>query len=323
MSNFLFDTCELRPSGIIFRPEYEHYSGSSYSDRSNNFDLSSIDSKQRGFLSYNSIRRMKFALELLIASSVSKKAWNYKTQSNFNFRVNFVTLTMSATDAQLSDKYIKQRMLKVFFQYAKRYWGVRSYVWKAESQSNGRIHFHITSDQWIEWKELRTVWNKIQTQHGIIDIYRKNMLNWHSKGFHIRDDLKHKWPVDQQRAAYKLGMFENWNNPNSTDVHSVKNIRNLPAYLIKYMIKSEEKYRDIDGRLWGCSKNLNGDNRCHFDAVEKYGKEFYEIEHNLKAQKIERDFFNIIPLSPDDFKNNVKGNLLNLWKDYLHDVRSN
>lgn len=56
-------------------------------------------------------------------------------------------------------------------------------------------------------------------------------------------------------AAYNYGVKTAWQDPNSTDIHGLYKIKNVPAYISKYMSKSETN-KELKGRLWGCSDNL-------------------------------------------------------------------
>lgn len=70
---------------------------------------------------------------------------------------------------------------------------------------------------------------------------------------------QHEKSFDLQKVkkAFLSGQLSNWLEPNSTDVHGVKNIRNLGAYLADYMAKKEEGKDTIAGRVWGCSYSLS------------------------------------------------------------------
>lgn len=94
------------------------------------------------------------------------------------------------------------------------------YIWRAEAQENGNIHFHITTDVYIPQMGLRKDWN------SCCDIL----------GYTTRFEIKH-------------GHRE----PNSTDVHSVKHVRSLVSYLAKYLGKNRQckcigELRLIDGQ---------------------------------------------------------------------------
>ena len=71
----------------------------------------------------------------------------------------------------------------------------------------------------------------------------------------------------QLLRRYHVGLATGWRNPNTIDIHSVVKIRNLSAYLCKYLAKNlkteYERPEDIprhlivEGRLWGLSQSLS------------------------------------------------------------------
>ena len=191
----------------------------------NNFRLKNLQGSQaigdlanqhQGLISQNAKSKMMNAILWLDAQAMYKWCYSKKTESFFRWRLNFIHLTLP-TQANHTDKFIK-KLLNQFFLYAFRKTGMRSYVWKAEPQERGEIHFHITSDCFIWKTTLQNIWNGILRKHGL------------------------------------LGTHE---NPPSTRVHPTHNIKNMCAYLIKYMTKNDKHRRTISGRLWGASRNLS------------------------------------------------------------------
>lgn len=137
-------------------------------------------------------------------------------------RHTFITLTLSSTQIHC-DKKINRELLNKFLIKAKRKWGVKNFIWKAEVQVNGNIHYHILTDRYIGHESLRLEWNNIQESLGYISRFEKK--------HHHR-------------------------NPNSTDIHSLKKIKNVTAYIGKYMSKSET-VRPLCGRTWGRSNSIH------------------------------------------------------------------
>ena len=127
--------------------------------------------------------------------------------------------------------------------------GMSAYVWKGELQTKRKdcqqLHYHITSDVYIDCIEMRNKWNELQRRAGYLDYYFEKFGHW---------------------------------NPNSTDVHATYNKKNLIGYLkkkivrysdkkkyqhlrSKYLVKSEmakvdQNQLSIDGKVWDCSLNL-------------------------------------------------------------------
>lgn len=206
------------------------------------------------------------------------------------FKVNFITLTLPAdqfvnsedydnlaaeirqyftySDIEsrktwISDQSIKAGLLNQFLVEAREFLkkegeDLKFYFWRAEAQKTGNIHFHLVTDKYIPWEWMRKTWNRITEKMGFITRYRQNQQRRHANGFAPRWDLIEagKWSFENQLNAYREGVACNWTNPNSTDVHSVKQVRNLGAYLSKYCTKAEE-YRNVSGRKWFISTALS------------------------------------------------------------------
>ena len=78
-------------------------------------------------------------------------------------KLGFMTLTLP--DVQMhTDAFIKEHMLQPFLLSMQRKLSC-SYVWKAESQLNGRIHFHVTIDKFFPWQAVQEKWNKLCARH--------------------------------------------------------------------------------------------------------------------------------------------------------------
>lgn len=112
-----------------------------------------------------------FADKKEVKTKIDKSApWSKDNIKKWWFRLAFITLTLP-DDQQHSDSEIKDHMLQPFLYWLQRYYNC-SYVWKAETQINGNIHFHITIDQFVPWKSIRAKWNKIMSNHGYCKIYQ-------------------------------------------------------------------------------------------------------------------------------------------------------
>jgi len=154
-----------------------------------------------------------------------KFVWSAKKKKGFWFKLNFLTLTLSEVQRH-SDTYIVTHMLQPMLRYLQRSHNVNNYVWKAEIQPkrlsvrNERcIHFHITTDKFIPWRTLRNKWNSIQAAHG-------------------------------------YGKFSDDNN--STDIHSVRNDKEIVRYMANYIAKKPTTGEmAVTCKTWGCSQSLS------------------------------------------------------------------
>lgn len=174
-----------------------------------------------GKISYHARRRINKAISWLLFYSKQKKVYLQSIRKTVQFRINFITLTLSAPQTH-SDQEIKSKLLNNFLTVFRQKYGAMHYMWKAERQKNGNIHFHIISDTFIHYATLQKEWNRIQETLGYISEFEK----------------KH-----------------GHRDPHSTEVKAVRKVKNLKAYFAKYFLKDDTK-NPINGRLWFASKSL-------------------------------------------------------------------
>lgn len=217
-------------------------------------------------LSSKAKKRIGNAISWITYLAEPVKRENPKTGRKFTHTIAFITLTLP-TQQRHNDRIIKSELLHPFLRYMRKYHKLENYVWKAELQNNGNIHFHITTDTYINAYILRACWNRQLKKLGYIRDYRERFqsMTWQEyqrvRGVKTVEDEMKAW------KSYQQGKKEKWSNPNTTDIHKVNNINNLAAYMKKYMIKGVEKESAKDaknetctlfyGKIWGCSRSVS------------------------------------------------------------------
>src|SRR5271157_2084864 len=245
---------KVNPNQFILWNEYTGYKVSR--DRQSS-DINLQLSKQKLDVSNKAQRRILQAIDWFLLLTKPKTADNLKTGKTFTYRLAMATLTLPCEQIH-DDRYIKHNMLAGLFDRLRKEYSVRNYIWKAEKQYNGSIHFHLIIDQFIHYFELNRLWNIILKHHGYIDVYRSNMLAFHKYGFRVRKELLKQWPLDKQKLAYNKGMRENWQNPvSSTDIHSLKKIKKVRAYVAKYLTKNPDKSKFFGQQILSYKKRHN------------------------------------------------------------------
>lgn len=183
----------------------------------------------------------------------------------FNFRMAFITLTLPA-DQVHTDLDIKSRCLNQFLVELRRHYDVSNYVWKAELQDNENIHFHILTDQYVDYQALRRRWNRCIEKLGYVSRYRDNMSRLSLTEYHALRNRYKKCDFKKSAAAYAAGKMSNWSNPNSVDVRSIHSTYELGGYIAKYMCKEVDPDDQSDelndrqisfGRSWSRSQSLS------------------------------------------------------------------
>jgi len=183
-------------------------------------------------------KRLTRALSLFVQSSKQRWIYNTVTQRRQLFQLAFITLTVSDSNRMLTAKEAHSMLLEPFLLYLRRKHQVINYVWKAELQKRGQIHYHITIDQFIPYTSIRDTWNNLQNKYSLLDGY------------------KEKYGSD---------------TPNSTDIHSVKKVKNFEAYMVKYMCKENKDEASTVGKVWDCSVVLKRSK--YYTTALTYGME--------------------------------------------------
>lgn len=345
-SAYMYDIAQIRPNSIIIYPYYEFTGTGKKSSKYLFWKPDTTNSnKTKGTLSRNSIIKLKYAINLLTVvaqnktititekgyqvRSYVKELGQYIEKDNlpgskeFKYKLGFLTLTLPALQGTITDDYIKRSVLNHFLTDCRRYLGLRNYVWKAEAQENGNIHFHITTDCFLPHDVTRKFWNTALKKTGLIQQYRTNMKEYHKNGFTCREDLLKYWDLEKQEKAYEYGIKTNWSNPNTIDIHSVRKIRNMASYLVDYMCKKEENKRPIVGKIWGCSKNLNYINKLSLPCLDDNERDIRSIYQALEHKVIKTDYVTIIPYNEKEFDQHFSSNLKKRWAEFITDLRFN
>jgi hypothetical protein len=233
-------------------------------------------------------KKLKRAIQLMVASAREKEATNFKTGKLFKFKVNFVTLTLPCPQGDITDKQIKKECLDNFIKRIKRKLKLNNYIWRAEKQKNGNLHFHMVTDTYLHYEKIRNDWNQCLNKFGYIDKF----------------EAKH-----------------GHRNPNSTDVHAIWKVKNLTQYFIKYMSKGTTEGDIIDGKLWDCSAALKTKKNCEV-MMEGEALDIWQKAYESEKNEVKNDTnYCLIFLTPSQFSKHINGNILTLWEEYLAMIR--
>lgn len=176
-----------------------------------------------GTMTAGAKKRLTKAVSLLVQSSKSRIIYNPVSRSHHQFKLSFLTLTIPECDIKPDAKFCNKKLLEPMLRVLRRRYGLKSYIWKLELQQNGMVHYHITTNLFINHSDLKNEWNAILNRNYMLEDYSK-----------------------------RTGKVD----PNSTDVKSVKQVKNFEAYLIKYIAKDEQNKDKVNGKIWDCSLNL-------------------------------------------------------------------
>lgn len=250
--------------------------------------------------------------------------------------ISFVTLTLPSYQIKsinetgieywATDKQIKSQCFNSFITELRTLHGVTNYVWVTEKQLNGSIHFHMLLDRKIDYLTIQRRWNALINKFGFVDRYASKMSKLTKQQYiELRLSELKKEPNDNQlkkiEKAYEIGVKSNWQHPNSTDIQNLKKIKNVAAYISKYMSKSHghtekdvvaqiskivgksgisplvlsQMYK-IEGRIWQCSQAISKARRCIIVCESEYESELSYMSKVVTGTKvfIEDTFLTVI-----------------------------
>lgn len=276
---------QVQNNKIIYRKAYEEFSiKRKEKDKNKDRKLNLKDGKASGLMNRFIAGKMKKIIRNLVEIL---KMSPFDKQGHKVYMPTFITLTLSDKQ-QHSDKEIGRVLLMPFIQKLKRKYGVKNYIWRAERQKNGNIHYHIMIDKYVYYERIRDIWNDLQKENGYIDNYKKNKLKSIINEYKIYNINTQKLKHINVKKSQTLSLLNQINSPNSTDIHALQNVENVESYICKYMAKNElnreieqirkdisekesekEQYiklledkineqnrQKIDGRIWGCSDEI-------------------------------------------------------------------
>lgn len=143
--------------------------------------------------------------------------------------------------------------------------------------------------------------------------------------------------------------------PNSTDVHAVNNIKDLAAYMVKYMTKGNNtaeslraqppwtkpknkiKFKKngpkfqrvlslneqrINGRVWDASTNLKTKDKCDFIIDSETAQLIDDAINKHECRHKVNDRVSMIFLKPGQLNKVLTTRYRNAWEEYLQKMRN-
>jgi hypothetical protein len=255
MALYLGERIGIQPTMLTLTPIYQSESNRVYQRNQNSIDNLKI-SRTKNVISVKAQKKIRGAINWMLHAAKWKPVVKKATGSIFYFKINFCTLTVHSDYKHVPIEQLKDELLQPFLSYARQYFQLRNYIWRAERTDAGTGHFHFVGDTFISHWRLRKAWNRLLRKNGY--------LNYH-KG--------------------DISKYE----PNSVDIHGVNDVRNLGAEICKYMSKSDEQGKIIEGRLWGCNYELSRAVSTHViaDRDSKLYNMAIQLEQSMSHRFVE------------------------------------
>ena len=232
-------------------------------------------------------KRLTRCIDLLVQTTKTRHQWNPVTQRETQHRLSFITLTIHQ-GRNLTAQEAYKKVFVHFIQWMRRTMKVKTYVWKAEFQKRGQIHYHITTPSFIHYQEIRDKWNNLQQQAGLLAEYYA-----------------------------KKGHYD----PNSTDIHSVKHVKNLSSYLKKEFAKCIQNQKTT-GKVWDCSQNLKSSRYFTLEVTPEQEKALLRLDDQKKIGEITLDQCTVFTGKTEDLLQVLGIKDIKNYDDHLTAIRN-
>lgn len=190
--------------------------------------------------------------------------WFIKQASGFDYldgkkcikkmKLSFITLTLPSAQVH-SDEVIKKQCLNQFFVEARKLVNLKNYVWRAEKQGNGNIHFHIIADKYFSHVECQSIWNRIINKLGYVDAFQSKCKLLFKNGFRIVEGFNDKCSYGTAQKRYSKALAADFSNPSSVQAIGIRDIKNISGYVAKYCSKNAAE-EAVSGRNWYASEKV-------------------------------------------------------------------
>lgn len=158
------------------------------------------------------------------------------------FRTHIVNFTLcTLTFIAPVDDNTAMDILNVWFSTIKKRYGNFNYIWVAERQHNGNIHFHIIADQRFPIGYINSLWVKNQIENGVLN---KDIIN------RLKED--HGTTFSNLHTEGKYNIVHDYLNP--VDITSVKTINGVSSYLTNYVTKNNSIF---DCSAWKSNRKVS------------------------------------------------------------------
>jgi hypothetical protein len=272
-------------------------------------------------------------------SGAKKLTKNRKFLYNPN-KLTFATLTIPGKQKH-SDNEIKRECLNQLFVELRRDKQIKNYIWRAEKTISGNLHFHIIFDKFIHYTYLREHWNRVINKFGYVSDYSDKMSKLSFDEYYDTYSLdkykNNRRTKSQCYTAYLKGKSENWTNPNSVDIHSIKKARSIEGYISKYISKTvytpfdgefisenvllNDGDKNIQGNVWYCSKSLQFKvNGIYID--ERISNLLKKVQ-NIFTQKVKlvNNYSTVIKVSLEDLFKYKIYDFFDIYKKQLNNYK--
>lgn len=279
-------------------------------------------------ISSSAQRKIKEKINWLYLLSRSRYQKSYTGKDIFNFKINFLTLTLPSKQKHNTAE-ITKKCLNQFITEIKERTKMENYVWRLEFQKNGNVHYHIVTDTFIDYSFALKVWNRILNKLDYIRPYTEKFSEMTLSDYVSKNHDQNINTFELLAKRYAKGKKESWKNPPTVDVKVCTNNKAIANYISKYFGKkadNESVCNSLDNeensfslRLWFCSRSLSKLTSI-VDYEEIITINWFDALNGLeKVRNFVSDYANCLFFNIKDLSNNLKSLLYQTFRNYANE----
>lgn len=261
-----------------------------------NLNSRSLKNLNKGFstsgISSATKRKISKHCKVLALSSVRRKVKNWKGFYTDHL-CTFITLTLPSVQIH-EDKEITKIVLGNFLDRCRKLGLLTNYVWKAEKQKNGNIHYHILTDTYASFSTLQNIWFLALDK---LDYVKKYTEKFSSMSFleYSKQSFNSKKTPSEIASAYGKGIQNKWKKPPALHSVEVSDIKAIANYVSKYISKSNDNAQNcVSGRTWSASQSVTQSVKT-FCTSQEISELWYKMSDEiLKKKRYVTDFFSMV-----------------------------
>lgn len=209
-------------------------------------------------------------------------------------RLSFITLTLPS-EQKHTDQEITNKVLQMFLDRGRKLGLFANYLWRAEKQKNGNIHYHLLTDTRAPYTLVYNIWLLSLESLGYVSRYTKKFSNM---PLSVYSKLPFNKNADTNLIStrYAKGVRNFWKKPPCVDVIYLDSLESINLYISKYVSKDDDSTNDnfVTGRIWACSRSLSSA-VTEFCSNQDINAFWFNIGLSIMRKKIIRhDYFDYI-----------------------------
>lgn len=213
----------------------------------------------------------------------------------------FITLTLPSTQHH-TDQEITKKVLGAFFEKCRKIGVLANYVWRAEKQKNGNIHYHVITDTYIYFAQVRRLWLLSLERLGYVSAYRRKFGRMSLQEY-AKQSFNQGKEWNSICATYAKNVREKWSSPPCVHTSPLQAVGEVAKYISKYISKTDEDNDNfVKGRCWAASDNVRKVAKA-LSKDEEFSKIWYHVSKEvLRKEVFVSDFYSVCLCTFQSFK---------------------